>query len=93
MPKKPDTISAKDHRRINGAALRYIRSEVVKMSQDALAQAADLNPSTISRYETEEAFASYDAMYRIAAALRVPLGVITYPVFTAYATPETESVA
>jgi transcriptional regulator with XRE-family HTH domain len=85
MPRKPNRKpSAKDERRISGDALRVIRSELRQMSQDDLAQAVKMNPSTITRYEKGTAYASREAMFALAAALRVPLDAISYPVHTVY---------
>lgn len=85
--------SAKDTRRILGPALKLIRDDLRKMSQDDLAQAIGANPSTISRYENGTAFASNEAMYAIAAALRVHIDAISYPVHTVYVQAENEPAA
>lgn len=58
------------------------------MKQDELAQKAGIHPSMLSRYETGTAYASLDAMYRIAAALGVNLDDISYPVHVVYVVAE-----
>jgi len=94
MPRKSNRKpSAKDTRRLLPGALRVIRNDLRKMSQDDLAQAAGLNPSTVSRYENGTAFASTDAMHRIAEALGVDLDTISYPVHTVYVTADADAVA
>lgn len=93
MPKKPATISAKDHRRLLPDAVKLVRSELRHMTQDSLAQAVGLDPSLISRYEKGTAFASYDAMYKIAAALGVSIDAISYPVHWVYVPSDSEPAA
>lgn len=94
MPKKPNRKpSAKDSRRLLGPAVKLIREDLRHMSQDALAQAAGINPSTISRYENGTAFASLENMCRIAAVLQVDLDAISYPVHTITVPAEREPAA
>lgn len=95
MPRKPNRKpSAKDSRRLLGGALRIIRSELRHMTQDDLALKAGLESgATISRYESNTAYASLEAMCRIAAALGVDLDDISYPVHTVVVVAPNESVA
>lgn len=81
MPKKP---SAKDQRRLLGGAVRVIREQARQMKQDECAQLAGMHPSMLSRLESGTAYASLEAMCRLAGALQVDLDAISYPVHTVY---------
>lgn len=93
-PRKPNRKpSAKSTRRLLGGAVRVIRDDLRKMSQDELGRRTGLNASTVSRYESGTAFASHEAMCKIAAALEVNLDAISYPVHTVTVVADTEDAA
>lgn len=60
------------HRRILGENIRVARKQA-RMSQEKLAEKADLNTTYISDVERGEENISVDALVRVAAALKVPL--------------------
>ena len=63
---------ASPHRRAVGEAIRSYRKQG-RLSQEKLAEKADLNPKYLSEVERGCANISLDALVRIAKALRIPV--------------------
>ena len=64
------------HRQILGENIRAGRKRA-KMSQEKLAEKADLNPTYVSDVERGTENISIDAVMRIASALKMPLSDLT----------------
>jgi transcriptional regulator with XRE-family HTH domain len=64
--------SSKQQRKTLGVAIRKYREESA-MSQETLAEKADLHPVYIGKIERGEQWISLHALLRIAEALKVPL--------------------
>jgi transcriptional regulator with XRE-family HTH domain len=64
------------HRRILGEAVRNYRKQL-RMSQEKLAEKADLNPKYIGEVERGTMNISVDALARIAHALKTRVGDLT----------------
>jgi XRE family transcriptional regulator, regulator of sulfur utilization len=60
------------HRRILGETIREIRKGG-KMTQETLAEKANLNPKYLGEIERGEKIISIEALMRIAKAVKVPL--------------------
>ena len=60
------------HRKIIGDALRKVR-KAAGLSQEKLAEKAELHPNYIGEVERGEKTISVDALMRIADALKVPI--------------------
>jgi len=60
------------HRKIVGDAIREIR-KAAALSQEKLAERADLHPNYIGEVERGEKTISVDALFRIAGALNVSI--------------------
>lgn len=64
------------HRRILGEAIRTYRKQA-RMSQEKLAEKAELNPKYIGEVERGRMNISMDALVRIASALKVQVSDVT----------------
>jgi transcriptional regulator with XRE-family HTH domain len=60
------------HRRIIGDAIRFYRKRA-GLTQEKLAELADLNPKYIGEIERGEKIISIEALLRIAKAAKVPI--------------------
>ena len=60
------------HRKIIGDAIRVYRKKA-KMTQEKLAERADLNPKYLGEIERGEKIISIEALLRIGKAIRVPI--------------------
>ena len=60
------------HRKLLGAAIRHYRKRV-NLTQEKLAERADLNPKYLGEIERGEKIISIEALLRIAKAVRVPI--------------------
>lgn len=76
MPLEPVPTRQPQHRRILGEAIRTHRKQV-KMSQEKLAEKADLNPKYIGEVERGGMNISMDALVRIAHALKIRVSDLT----------------
>jgi transcriptional regulator with XRE-family HTH domain len=60
------------HRRLIGEAIRMFRKKA-RMTQERLAERADLNPKYLGEIERGEKIISIEALLRIAKAVKVPI--------------------
>lgn len=60
------------HRKLIGEAIRTYRKRV-KLTQEELAERADLNPKYLGEIERGEKIISIEALLRIAKAVKVPI--------------------
>jgi transcriptional regulator with XRE-family HTH domain len=60
------------HRRLIGEAIRNYRKKM-RMTQEKLAERADLNPKYLGEVERGEKIISIEALLRIGKAVRVPI--------------------
>ena len=71
-------------RRLNGPALRVIR-ELNGIGLRTFAQRVEIDPGFLTKLETGTRQPSPAVLMRIAAALSVPVEVVSYPVLVAVA--------
>ena len=69
-------MAVPQHRRILGETLRELR-ERARLTQETLAEKADLNPKYVSEVERGNVNVSIDALVRVAKALRVRVQDLT----------------
>ena len=62
------------HRKIIGEAIRIQRKKA-RMTQEKLAERADLNPKYLGEVERGEKIISIEALLRVARAVKVPVRV------------------
>ena len=61
------------HRRILGEAIRFYRKKA-NLTQEKLAEKADLNPKYLGEIERGEKIISIEALLRIAKAVKISIG-------------------
>lgn len=72
-----------------GARIRTVRQSK-KLTQEKLAEEADLSPSYISRVENGDSAASLDSLYHIALAMNVGIEVLICDLFLT--SPKNETI-